>query len=390
MSNPENFHNSPSPFDNIDYSILDSANIFTGDPDSHCAQNLDSPGFELASPFEKDDCMDLETTPGNYEETIYSPNLIPDYRDDMFSVTESEQLELYDEIFKAPKKVHTFTITIEIDDEIYLQMKEKNSNSLEEETASVSTKDTVIGITKNVASFKIEGTLDGISEGIKNDWSAILSNFAQKRPADETNYLQRLTPHLMASLKETLQDNQQPLPMVKMLDSMIPELLYGKEMMLSQENEFLKNLVMSELDKVRNYRPKEMFQIGQEPERKRPEKKAPKGRKNHSNVNHMNENYVSNVFRFAKESFPEDKSLLKIASERGVSATGFRNLTTAGLNDDILVRKAKVRIVASGEELVSNIEYWMQDGFFENCSDKEKYMQYKQKAIENLALWRFY
>jgi len=245
----------------------------------------------------------------------------------------------------------------------------------------------VVGITKNVLTCQFEGTL----EGIKQDWNGLLSKFSQKRPVGESNYLQSITPYLMDSLKENLKENQQPMPMCKVLDSLIPELLYGKEMMLSMETQFLKDLVSSELDRVRSYRPKEILDIAQcPPMKKRPEKKAPKGRKNHSNMNHMNENYVSNVFRFAKESFPEDKNLLRIASERGVSATGFRNLTTAELNDDVLVRKAKVRIVASGEELVSNVEYWMQDGFFENCNEKEKYMQYKQKAIDNLALWRFY
>jgi len=330
--------------------------------------------------------MDLETTPGNidhYEETIYSPEPIQEFHNDMFSPTLSEQLEI---LLEQPRK-HTFTITIEIDDTIYLHLKDKDSKGIEEETTSVSTKDTVIGITKNVLTCQFEGTL----EGIKQDWNGLLSQFSQKRPAGESNYLQSITPYLMDSLKENLKENHQPMPMCKVLDSLIPELLYGKEMMLSMENQFLKDLVSNELERVRNYRPKEIFDIAQcAPIKKRPEKKAPKGRKNHSNVNHMNENYVSNVFRFAKESFPEDKNLLRIASERGVSATGFRNLTTAELNDDVLVRKAKVRIVASGEELVSNVEFWMQDGFFENCNDKEKYMQYKQKAIDNLALWRFY
>lgn len=71
-----------------------------------------------------------------------------------------------------------------------------------------------------------------------------------------------------------------------------------------------------------------------------------------------------------------------------MSANNFRNLTKLKMDDTLLVRKAKVRIVGCGKELVNNIEYWMNDGYFGQCTEKEKYIHNKEKALTDLVLDR--
>jgi len=104
----------------------------------------------------------------------------------------------------------------------------------------------------------------------------------------------------------------------------------------------------------------------------------------------MNENYVSNVFQFAKHHYKSDKDVQKIANTRNVSAKNFKALTRNYLKDTALIRKAKTRIIASGRELIGNAEYWMKAGFFDQCTEREKYIIYKEKALTDLVLDRRY
>jgi len=156
--------------------------------------------------------------------------------------------------------------------------------------------------------------------------------------------------------------------------------------MIGAERKVLKGLVDDEMNHMRNNRPERMVTEDDLTIQKRKEKKAHKGNRNSSNANHLNENYVSNIFQFAKRNYPEDKEIIRIGNERNVSANNFRNLMTAKLTDDLMTRKAKARIQGSGKELVGNIEYWMKDGYFEQCADREKYIMRKEKALRDLAL----
>lgn len=105
-------------------------------------------------------------------------------------------------------------------------------------------------------------------------------------------------------------------------------------------------------------------------------------------MNHMNENYVSNIFQFSKQNFENDRELQRIANTRNVSAANFKKITRINLADTALVRKSKMRILNSGRELVTNIENWMNAGYFGQCTDREKYIRFKEKALSDLVLER--
>lgn len=394
MTNPFTFP-LDSAFDKIDYSLLEACNNDFFPQGNMSPLSIEAPPLLINNNQTKSFDMDLEV-PREEEEFQYYENysFFPEenqtYQEIIQQGPEAFQgMDFFEEIPIKQK----ITLYIEIDDEVYESFKKRQENGLEEEdNTSVSTKETLIGVGHSTMSLCLEGTLEGSPLSPECEWNQAFFKFVQKRPSEEKNYLKKVSPYLMDSLKQAMVSHQSSLPIPNLFESILSDLLYGKEMIMSKENELIKNLVNDELEKIRNYRPKEITSPFDLPmKKKKPaEKKSTKGKKNHSALNHMNENFVSNVFRFSKDSYPEDKDLQRLASERGVSATNFRNLTTAKLDDDIFVRKAKVRIVASGKELVSNIEYWMNGGYFENCDEKEKYLQYKQKAMCNLALDRMY
>jgi len=390
MTNPFAFPQDPA-FDSIDYTLLENT-------DNDCLTlghfnplSLEAPPLLFHPDQNKNFDMDIDF---QQEKNIYHENydFFPEEvprGQDAFESQETMHLYDFQDEFPVPKT--KITLIIEIDDAVYENFKRKAEKTIEEEdTTSVSTKETLVGAHHNTHTYCFEGFFEGSPQSIENEWNQALYKFTQKRPTDEKNYLSKMSHHIIDSLKANLANNPQPVPAPIVFESIISELLYGKEMLMSKEHQLIKELVNAEITKVTSYRPKEIYGTYEKPKKKKQEKRSILGRKNHSALNHVNENFVSNVFRFAKDNFPEDKNLQKFASERGVSATNFRNLTTAKLDDDIFVRKAKVRLVASGKELVTNVEYWMQGGYFENCEDKEKYIQYKQKALSNLALDRMY
>jgi len=378
-----------SSFDNIDYELLQ--NVQNG---YLPLENLNPLSLEAPPhlyPDQNNNCdIDFEFNKDlqYYEDYDFFPEELPEYQDMLQS---AEDFQAYEFLGQVPPEKTKITLYIEIDDEIYESFKRRAEKAQDDEdTASVSTKETLVGVHHSTQTHCFEGVFEGSPQNIEHEWNQVLMKFAQKRPGEEQNYLKKVSPHVSDSFRGALAQNPQPLPAPVVFESIITELLYGKEMQLSKENELIRELVTAEIEKVGSYRPKEIFNLNEMPKKKKQEKKAILGRKNHSALNHMNENFVSNVFRFAKDNYPGDRQLQKFASERGVSATNFRNLTTAKLDDDIFVRKAKIRLAASGKELVTNIEYWMQGGYFENCEDKEKYLQYKNKALSNLALDRMY
>jgi len=176
----------------------------------------------------------------------------------------------------------------------------------------------------------------------------------------------------------------------EVVGGIVKELLYKKEQMISEERKVLDQMVEEDMTDVRGSRMD--VKVKEEEVMSTYKRKIPvnpagsKGRKNKSNLNHINENYVSNIFQFAKRNYLEDKELQKVANERNVSALNFRRLMAVKLTDDIMTRKAKSRIVGSGRELLSNVEAYMTEGYFEQCADREKYIWNKEKALRDLAL----
>lgn len=375
------------PFDNIDYSFLENANptCFMQGPDDFLS--LESP----PASFERDFCenfgMEIEE---NFQALEEENREIP-----RFGMQHSQSMMIRTDagdsldIFPPKKPTGKIRIIIEIDDDLLLKFANQRKAALEDETISVSTKDSILSPGDPIGKLCFETSFDDVPLQYQGEWRTTLSNFLEKRPAEERTYIERVMPHLMSSLREAFTAHQQPVLNKTIFETMLRELVYGKEAVISLDHKLLRNIVGDEIDEVKRRRPAAIG-YGNESPLKRKDKKIVKGNVNNSSLNHMNENYVSNIFKFAKMNYPEDKELQKISNQRGVSATNFRNSMNTQLNDDIFARKAKVRIIASGQEFVNNLEYWMQVGFFENCKDKDKYVQYKQKAICNLSLDRQY
>jgi len=221
------------------------------------------------------------------------------------------------------------------------------------------------------------------------EWKNKIDNYLKGRRDEERTYIKEMLPHLIDSIKEAT-TMYTPSINQTFFESIIQNLIYGKEMVISIENKCLSKLVEKEMYELQNYRPREMIDEDDLFERKRKNKKATKGNKNHSAMNHMNENYVSNIFQFSKQNYPNDKEIQKIANTRNVSASNFKKLTKMNLKDGVMIRKAKVRILSSGKELVNNVEFWMNDGYFDQCTDREKYIHHKGKALTDLVLERFH
>jgi len=256
------------------------------------------------------------------------------------------------------------------------------------EVASVSTKDsafTAAGLENDPFSFMDHSSYPETPSDLETELMTRAMRFLVNCSDEEKQYIQKVLPLLLASLKEIYQTYQLPLD-DQIVASILKELITGKGAMLGAEKEVFKQMVDDELTGVRETRPQGKVTGGELTTLTRKEKKATKGHRNTSSMNHFNENYVSNIFQFARRNHPEDREVQRIGNERNVSASNFRKLLGTKLDDDIMTRRAKARIAGNGRELVQNIEHWMMDGYFEQCSDREKYIYHKEKAIRDLAL----
>jgi len=263
-------------------------------------------------------------------------------------------------------------------------------NSEAEEAGSVSTRDSCIG---EMAYHDNDGSSlaadDNVFEDAVSDFDMelkrLVANVFQEMPDEQKAYIQKIFPMLLNSVKETLITSQLPINQ-NIITAIVHELLRSKETMMRAEREVLNSMAQEELEEVTYDRPDEMITEEELVSSNRKEKRSTKGNRNGSSMNHLNENYASNIFQFAKRNYPEDRDVQKIANNRNVSASNFRRLVGAKMTDGILARRAKARIAENGRELVENIEYWMRDGYFEQCADREKYIYHKEKALRDLAL----
>ncbi len=218
-----------------------------------------------------------------------------------------------------------------------------------------------------------------------NEINQKVMNFVLQRPDEEKEYIKRVMPLLLTSIKQI--QAQAPIPLNDdLIGAILKELLYKKEMMIGEERNFLRGMIGDEMSAFNASRPTIGVTEDDLMVQKRKEKRAAKGNRNTSTLNHLNENYVSNVFQFAKRNYPQDKDVQRIGNERNVSAANFKRMMKPTLNDDVFSRKAKARIAGNGQELIGNIENWMSAGYFEQCADREKYILHKEKALRDLAL----
>jgi len=267
----------------------------------------------------------------------------------------------------------------------------RNPEAEQEEVGSVSTRDSRLGEFYAFDSDRLSMATDSevFDENgfdLETELTKKVINVLRQRPDEEKAYIEKIFPMLLNSVKEVFAQNQLPLNN-QIVAGIVQELLHSKETMMAAEREILNSITEEELEEVSYYeRPDAMITEDELAVSNRKEKRAVKGHRNGSSMNHMNENYVSNIFQFAKRNYPEDKELHRIGNERNVSALNFKRLVGTKLTDGIMARRAKARIAESGKELVGNVEYWMRDGYFEQCADREKYIYHKEKALRDLAL----
>jgi hypothetical protein len=221
---------------------------------------------------------------------------------------------------------------------------------------------------------------------VELEWIEKIENFLDTRSDEERAYVKQIFPTLLETIKESCSLYPSPTMNGKLMETIIHHLICGKQIVAGVEGKLVQKMVDKEVQEIKEQRPNRRIKQENLGENKRKTKKSIKGHKNNSSLNHINENYVSNIFQFAKQNHPEDKEIHAIANTRNVSASNFRKLTHMKMDDSLLVRKAKVRILGSGKELVSNIEYWMNDGYFGQCQEKEKYIANKDKALTDLVL----
>lgn len=391
-----NYHNDQNEYSFIDYDNKQSnnSNHFEFEvpdfPGLKQNSSLPEPQFSFAdfnqpqSDFE--DSKEKFNHPCDFqpnEEELIPGNEIDVQRDEFFFNTDNSIKDIQPEK-PAAKKI---TIFIEIDDEIYEKLFSQNSNQTQ---GTVTTKEETSlnpSHESDTLSFYGETNYGDTQVELHIEWRNHIENYLKGRSEDEKNYIYNNLPNIFDAIREASLIYQ-PTINQDMIQNIIKDLVYSKECMLLKENKLIKTIVNNEIEEISTNRPPEMIDSIDLYEAKRKNKKVIKGNINHSNLNHLNENYVSNVFQFSKFNFPEDKDVQKIANTRNVSATNFKKLTKINLDDSVMVRKAKVRIVSSGKELVSNIEYWMNDGYFDQCNDREKYIQHKEKALHDLVLER--
>jgi len=258
-----------------------------------------------------------------------------------------------------------------------------------EEIGSVSTRGSII------SGFNLDN--DGLSDIFEDDSSGIniseiharvkakAFEISRNKSKQEKEYIEMALPYLIFSLQEAFHKSC-PTLTDDMIESALDQLLEGKKATLGAEAGFMKKMLEEDVKEIKKDRPIEPIDEDDLNLNYRKTKKMFKGNKNNSNLNHVNENYVSNIFQFAKKNFPEDRELQRLSNERNVSAINFRRMMKGRLTDSFLTRRAKSRIIESGKELVSNVEYWMKEGYFDQCNEREKYISQKQKALTDLAL----
>lgn len=261
----------------------------------------------------------------------------------------------------------------------------------DEELASISTKESLFAGFTTIDSDTLSQTLDENFSSInfyeiEARMQAKAFEIGKNKTRQEKEYIEMMLPSLIESIKSmysecscsTLTDN--------MLETVFFELLDSKKALLGAEAQFLRSLVGREINDIQKERPSTAIGEDDLNVNRRKARKTLKGNKNNSTLNHVNENYVSNIFQFAKKNFPEDAELQRLANERNVSALHFRRFMHCRMTDTTLRRRAKTRMIESGKELLNNIEYWMNEGYFDQCTEREKYIAQKQKALLDLAL----
>jgi len=259
----------------------------------------------------------------------------------------------------------------------------------QEEIGSVSTRESIISgfnIDNDSLSVVFEDDSSGINiSEIHARVKARASEITRNKSKQEKEYIEMAFPYLIFSLQEAFLKSC-PTLTDDMIESALDQILEGKKATLGAEIGFIRKMLEEDIKDIQKDRPMEPIDEDDLNFNYRNTKKIFKGNKNNSNLNHVNENYVSNIFQFAKKNFPEDRELQRMANERNVSAINFRRMMKGRLTDSFLTRRAKARIIESGKELVSNVEYWMNEGYFDQCNEREKYIAQKQKALTDLAL----
>lgn len=127
------------------------------------------------------------------------------------------------------------------------------------------------------------------------EWQERVESFLQTRSDEERAYIKEVLPTLLESIKEA-STIYAPSINGKLMETIIQNLLYTKEITLGMEDKFVKKMVRKEMDDISYNKPKERIKYDELAENKRKTKKSIKGHKNNSSMNHMNENYVSNIF----------------------------------------------------------------------------------------------
>jgi len=356
-------------------------------------------GLPLLSRTESDDPFKFtrpDSPPSIFEMVFEKPN-------DCSS--QEEKLHTYDEEFYfRPYDDETFfgdaslikpsasQPNIEKDDAmIEEETSECSKNDPTEEMASISTRGSIFAGFTNVDSDSISITCEdtymtaNVSE-LDAKVEAKAFEMFRNKTRQEKEYIEQALPFLKDSIKKIYSECSCTTVTDNMLEAIINELLESKKALLGAEAQCLKGLIDKDIREIQKYRPGKPIEEEDLTFNRRKTRKVLKGNKNNSSLNHVNENYVSNIFQFAKRNFPEDQELQRLANERNVSALNFRRLMHCRLTDNTLTRRAKTRMVESGKELLNNIEYWMNEGYFDQCTDREKYIAQKQKALMDLAL----
>jgi hypothetical protein len=344
---------------------------------------------------------DDEYTPGNPDEDVeFNPEeinrenaaAVPDNGGSLFDDCEfpeyfQEFLQEYQPENKP--KAHTYRITIEIDDEFYQNQNNQSEDTLTEDVASVDTKDDTLTNTYLDDGISVcDSFLTEVPLEVDPEWKACINSYLRARSDEDRAYVNKVFPCLIDSLNEMVKMNPDIKLDQNIFNIILKDLFLAREDIIVKENGTIRELVQDETQNLAYARPRECIKYDELSEQRRKNKESKKGHKNHSAMNHMNENYVSNIFQFSKQHFPNDKQLQKIANSRNVSAANFKKITRINLSDSAMTRKSKLRILNSGKELVSNIEHWMHSGYFGQCTEREKYIRYKEKALTDLVLER--
>lgn len=271
-------------------------------------------------------------------------------------------------------------------------VEESPRNGIKEEITSASTtrpspylgyRDAEFGY----SNLKLEDNLPASNSiTIESKIKTAITRILDARPREEAEYIMSIFSSLVVALDQICSKQELQYLNEAFLERMISQLIENEKNNSYNETMAIKTLVRDELRNLPLERPESMIEGEALSMNRRKVKKILKGNKNSSSLNHINENYVSNIFQFAKKYFPEDKEIQKIANERNVSAVNFKRLVRIKLGDSALAKRAKLRIKEIGKELLCHIEYWMSEGYFDQCNEREKYITNKEKALADLGL----